>query len=166
MRHATAFDDRSTFQFSKIPYFLPQEYLGVAAQEWFHALTMECLPRFQRRSELQCHLPGDLKQPFDGRDMFVDVLPGGRAAHPFLDLPRMLCGEVEHEDGDVNFSSRLRMQAGDAGSEIRDIAVGARRLALPLSFTRARRLFPKINYVQHHAVDPWAALNQYRSKAH
>jgi hypothetical protein len=57
---------------------------------------MECLPRFQRRPELQCHFPGDLNQPFDGCDMLVEVFPGGRSAHPFFDLARMLHGEVEH----------------------------------------------------------------------
>jgi hypothetical protein len=113
---------------------------------------MEFLPRFQRRSELECHFPGDLKQPFDGRDVLAEVIPDRSAAHPFFDLARMLCGEAEHEDGAINFSSRLRVQAGDAGSEVRDIGVDAYRLALPLAFTRAWRLFPKVRYVQHHAL--------------
>jgi len=111
---------------------------------------MERLPRFQRRSGLQCHLPGDLKQPFDGSDMLVEVFPGGRIAHPLFDLARMLRGEVEHEDGAVDLSARPRMQTGDAGSEVRDIGFGVGGMAL--AFTRARRSFPKIDYVQHRAV--------------
>jgi hypothetical protein len=100
----------------------------------FHALAMKFLPRFQRRSELECHFPGDLKQPFDGRDVLAEVTPDRSAAHPFFDLARMLCGEAEHEDGAIDFSSRRRMQARDAGSEVRDIGVDARRLALRLAF--------------------------------
>ena len=113
---------------------------------------MEYLQRFQRRSELQCHLPRDLKQPFDGRNVLVEVLPDGRTAHPFFDLARMLGGEVEHEDGAINFSSSLRMQAGDAASQFGDSGFVARRRALPISFKRARRVLLKFSYVGHHAV--------------
>jgi hypothetical protein len=109
---------------------------------------MECLPRFQRRSELQSHLPGDLKQPFDGRDMLVEIFPGRRTAHPHFDLARMLRGEVEHQDGAVDLSPRPRMQAGDARSKVRNIRIGG----LARVLTRALRSFPKIDYVQHLAV--------------
>src|SRR5450759_4429735 len=97
----------------------------------FHALTMECLSRFQRSSELQGHVSGDLKEVFDDGNLLVETFPGHRITHPPCNLARVLRGEIAHEYDVVDFSLRLRLKACDARSQFGNIGAGLCQGALP-----------------------------------
>jgi hypothetical protein len=48
-------------------------YFRFPANDGIPRSAMECLPRFQRSSEPQCLLPGNLKQLFGGRGLLDEV---------------------------------------------------------------------------------------------
>jgi len=93
---------------------------------------MECLPRFQRRSELQGHVSGDLKQLFDDGDVLVEAPLHRRIGYPLGNLARMLRGEIEHENGVLDLSLRLRLQAREAAGQFGRIGFGGCKRALVL----------------------------------
>jgi hypothetical protein len=80
--------------------------------------------------EFQGHFTGGLKLVFNGRDLLLEAFLCLRVTHARGDLARVLRGEIEHQDGVVDFPLRLQLQTSDAGNQWGNIGAGARSGAL------------------------------------